>query len=100
MTLEDAKQQALSGSNFGVIYPALDNEDVRRLFKAWWLYDSRLPIYRLSSQEAGLLRVKTAQSSGMTVESGNGCTICGGLMIWTGRCQTCNSCGNSPGGCS
>ncbi len=32
--------------------------------------------------------------------SGNACGKCGGLMVRTGKCETCQFCGDSPGGCS
>ena len=34
------------------------------------------------------------------VASGNACGKCGGLMVRTGKCETCQQCGDSPGGCS
>lgn len=34
------------------------------------------------------------------VATGDLCHVCGGLMVQTGTCKTCNSCGNNSGGCS
>jgi hypothetical protein len=31
--------------------------------------------------------------------SGNACPRCGGVMVRTGSCETCQSCGESSGGC-
>jgi len=35
-----------------------------------------------------------------TVSAGTVCKKCGGMMVRTGTCQTCLSCGESSGGCS
>jgi len=100
MTYTEGQNLALDGAKFGDVFPALYSDDDRRLFKAWWLAEPSVPKTRLSPQEAGLLRVRTMQADHRAAESGNTCTVCGGLMVQTGKCQTCQSCGNSPGGCS
>jgi hypothetical protein len=33
------------------------------------------------------------------VATGDLCPTCGGLLVQTGTCKTCNSCGNNTGGC-
>lgn len=35
-----------------------------------------------------------------SVQTGEMCTECGGFMVRTGTCMTCQSCGSSSGGCS
>ncbi len=42
----------------------------------------------------------TPNSSAVFVSAGTVCKKCGGMMIRTGTCQTCLSCGTSSGGCS
>lgn len=32
--------------------------------------------------------------------TGDVCTTCGGMLVQTGKCRTCQSCGSSDGGCS
>lgn len=100
MTCEEGQALALKGVRFADIYPAIIMEEDRRLFKSWWLAEPTVPTSRISPQEAGLLRVRAMEAQDRAVVSGNGCTVCGGLMVWTGKCQTCQTCGNSSGGCS
>lgn len=89
MTLQDAQDQALTGTNYGLLYPALENDEERRLFKAWWLQEPSVPINRIPPP-----RKLPA------VASGNACKTCGGLMVRAGKCEYCpNGCG-SEGECS
>jgi len=41
-----------------------------------------------------------AQPIDVTPWSGNCCPLCGGQMIRTGTCETCQQCGESVGGCT
>lgn len=44
--------------------------------------------------------MKAAVDAGYRRASGNFCTECGGLLVRTGTCETCQDCGGSTGGCS
>ena len=43
-------------------------------------------------------RVEGAQTTARP--TGDACQTCGGMLVQTGKCRTCQSCGNSDGGCS
>lgn len=43
-------------------------------------------------------QVKGTQSTARP--AGDVCQTCGGMLVRTGKCLTCQSCGNSDGGCS
>lgn len=43
---------------------------------------------------------KKESSKKVSVSAGTVCRNCGGMMVRTGTCMTCNQCGNSSGGCS
>lgn len=32
--------------------------------------------------------------------TGDACQTCGGMLVQTGKCRTCQACGTSDGGCS
>ncbi len=83
MSLAEAHEMLLKGVEFGVVHQCVSAEDQPAL-KAWYVKHPKLP--NLIARKA---------STG----EGNLCGKCGGLMVRTGTCETCQSCGESSGGC-
>ena len=84
MDIETAKNQILSGASFGDVFPELSPRDNEQ-FKKWYTDDPRVPVHRTRP-------VPTSQSENL-------CRQCGGFLVRTGTCETCQSCGSSTGGC-
>jgi hypothetical protein len=112
VTLEDAQHFALKGCTFGELHEGLENEEQRRLFKAWWLYEPKVPVHRASPQEILVMREpiithrvtntyptqpnrQQAREMGFT---GDICPTCGSVnMIRNQACLLCLDCKTSTG---
>lgn len=51
-------------------------------------------------QENTARAMKAVVDAGYRRASGNFCIECGGLLVRTGTCETCQDCGTPTGGCS
>jgi len=89
LTADQAANLIRGGVRFGVVYPRLASDDDRSALRAWFAYADGIPVGTTAAP--GPARVKTA--------TGDLCTKCGGLMVRTGTCLTCQGCGDSSGGC-
>jgi hypothetical protein len=89
MTLADAKRMVAAGVKFGDVYPFLDDidRDGQALKDYFCFCFEANPVH---------LNGKTAPRQ---ETSGELCPKCGGFMVRTGTCLTCQSCGESSGGC-
>lgn len=89
MTFDEAKTRLIGGAEFGDVFPHLPEAEGLRL-KHWYTGDSRLPALK-----------ERASRNGKHVEpTGDVCSVCGGLLVRTGTCLTCQVCGSTTGGCS
>lgn len=87
MTLSEAKEEIrIRGVPLGDVYEKLDEHN-REVLKAWFTGNDDLP--NLVAREAR-----------QPLPTGNLCDKCGGMTVRTGTCVTCQSCGDSSGGCS
>lgn len=83
MTLDEAKEMVTKGVEFGTVFSFVPEED-RELLKRWFVLCPGLPN-------------KAARAA--SVGTANLCPKCQGIMVRTGSCETCQSCGGSSGGC-
>lgn len=83
MDLESAKAMLERGARFGDVYPLLSPEDQETL-RYWFVRTDNLPN----------LSMRTAQPQ---TSSGNICKKCGGMLVRTGTCETCQDCGENEG---
>ena len=77
-----------------------DVEESRRTgseLRAEW--DESVQRYRVVYHKIDEVVEPQKQAAPVPTSSGNYC-ICGGLMVRTGTCETCQSCGSTSGGCS
>lgn len=85
MTLTEAKEAVrIRGAEFGDVFLQIEEHN-REHFKDWWLHAAGVPNL-------------VARAARAPQASGNMCK-CGGMMVRTGTCETCQSCGESSGGC-
>lgn len=83
MTLEEAKQAVrYKGTSYGEVFPQLKVRDAI-VFKRWYLDTHKVP--NLVAREASKPQL-----------SGRVCH-CGGQLVRTGSCETCQSCGYNEG---
>lgn len=86
LSLEDAKDRiGRLGEPYGDVFPQVGEGD-RPALAEWFVAASGVPNL-------------TARRARSPVASGNLCRLCGGFLVRTGTCETCQSCGNSTGGC-
>lgn len=74
----------VNGTHFGEATSGLPPEDVEAV-KAWYVTAPGLPNL-------------VARAARQPLPSGNLCK-CGGMLVRTGSCETCQSCATSSGGC-
>lgn len=88
MTVEEAKDKIERlGTPFGEVFEKLEGgEEVQEALKEWFVRNDRLPN-------------RAARSAQTPTWIGEMCSKCGGMMVQTGSCKTCQSCGQSSGGC-
>lgn len=85
MTLAQARTLIQTqGTMLGDVYDQVDPA-VRDALREWFCVTPGVPNL-------------AARSSRQPLPSGNLCR-CGGMMVRTGSCETCNMCGTSSGGC-
>jgi hypothetical protein len=116
MTLEVAIEALQSGMKFGDVLPFLSNPErdedtLRHYFVHGCLpQDSTLELSPVQSQQLPKITNGTVVRMNGTkpyphsppevkVATGDICSGCGGLMVRTGTCLTCQGCGASSGGC-
>lgn len=85
MTLMEAKEEIrVRGVPFEVVFPQVEDHN-QEVLKAWFVTATGVPNL-------------VARHARQPLPSGNLCK-CGGMMTRTGTCETCQSCGESSGGC-
>ena len=85
MELDDAKIFVRKGVLYGDVYSLVPMED-RALLARWFVYEE---------PEVPNLRARKAPS----VNGETTCRRCGGMLVRTGTCLTCQGCGDSSGSC-
>lgn len=93
MTLDDAKTHLLGGGHFGQVYDQVPDAQ-RSELAAWYTACDAVP--NLTARMRAPVAVPVAA---VPTPTGELCK-CGGLLVRTGTCMTCQSCGGSSGGCS
>jgi hypothetical protein len=86
VTLTEAHDAIRRGAEYGPVCEQVPEAD-REALAAWYV------------AEPGLPNLAGRKASRCSVPTGNPCGKCGGLMVRTGTCETCQSCGESSGGC-
>lgn len=86
LTLAEARDLVRRGALYGEVCARLPEAD-REAFARWFVETPGVP---------NLAARRGRQQSGA---SGDLCPRCGGIMVRTGTCSTCQSCGESSGGC-
>lgn len=89
MTLVDAKNLILHGEPLADVIEHVAEGECEEL-KRWFCETPGLPN----------LKARAAQATRAAPASTGEVCKCGGLMVRTGTCLTCQSCGESSGGCS
>lgn len=89
LTADQAADLIRGGARFGAVFPRLATEDDAAALRAWYVGTSGVP--------AGV--APPAKPRPVATATGDLCPKCGGLMVRTGTCQTCQGCGDSSGGC-
>lgn len=92
MTLDDAKTHLLAGGWFGQVYDQVPDGQ-RAELAAWYTACNAVPAL------GARMRVPAGVPVPGPELTGDGCKRCGGLMVRTGTCMTCQGCGDSSGGC-
>lgn len=90
MTLDEAKAHLLAGGWYADVCGRIAEGD-RAELAAWYAADPRVP--NLTA------RMRAPVAPAAPEQTGEGCKRCGGLMVRTGTCMTCQGCGESSGGC-
>lgn len=106
LTLTEAVSMLDGGAKFGDVYPYLEDSqsDGERL-RMYFVY-GRLPEPRMCADPEntplpqGWLKTPPKEQMHLSsIPTGDMCRHCGGLTTRTGTCVTCQSCGDSSGGC-
>ncbi len=85
MTITEAQEEIrVRGTLFSVVFAQVEEHNQEEL-KLWFVKAAGVPNLR-------------ARHTRQPLPSGNLCR-CGGMMVRTGSCETCQCCGNSSGGC-
>ncbi len=87
LPLAEAQDAIRAGAKYAAVYPAVAESD-RDALAEWFVHAKGVPVL-----------AKPAARKPESVATGNLCPRCGGLMVRTGTCLTCQSCGDSSGGC-
>ena len=85
--LEAARSAVLAGARVGAVFPLLERDEDRDALKAWFV------------RAAGVPATPVRPAALLPQQTGNACGRCGGLMVRTGTCETCQQCAHSSGGC-
>ena len=83
MRLAEAKDMLTMGVPFGDVYPLLSQDDQESI-RYWFTRVENLPNLVMRVQPAG-------------ATTGNACRKCGGNLVRTGTCETCQDCGENEG---
>lgn len=86
ITIEEAQEAILRGTEYGDVWPLLP--EVEREALAHWFCRTK-----------GLPNIGARDGSRRSVPTGETCPRCGGFLVRTGTCMTCQGCGESSGGC-
>lgn len=92
MTLTEARDAVRRGAFYADVFVRIDEPDRDELAR-WYTGDPGVP--NLAARQPVVARPRLAEAVG----TGDGCPRCGGLMVRTGTCLTCQMCGTSSGGC-
>lgn len=92
MELSEAKNLVSNGAPFGDVYERLSEAD-RLAFKGWYVTSQGVPNLAARARQQPVAPRPKAEVSDQL------CKDCGGFMVRTGTCFTCQACGNSSGGC-
>jgi hypothetical protein len=95
VTVEVAAGLVRGGARFGDVFPRLAGEAARAEFREWFTRAAGVPV----NPSPARARAAATGPAPLPVPSGDLCPKCGGLMVRTGTCSTCSSCGESSGGC-
>lgn len=107
MTLDEARAAIRSGAHYGDVYEHLGPADGAEL-AAWYVREpgvpnlaARQPTAAAPDPERPLREISGVpkHEAPVPVPTGDTCKRCGGLTVRTGTCLTCQSCGDSSGGC-
>lgn len=91
VNLDDAKNLVLNGTPFGDVYEKVPEAD-RLAFKGWYVTTPGVPNLAGRERSQPVAKPKPETTDQL-------CRDCGGFMVRTGTCYTCQSCGSSSGGC-
>lgn len=86
ITIEDAREAIRRGAFYGDVYVLVAETD-RESLEQWYLHTPGLP--NLTARQVALTSTPTGET----------CKRCGGFLVRTGTCMTCQGCGESSGGC-
>jgi hypothetical protein len=108
VTLDEAKFAIRAGALFGECSPRIADSGERWQLADWFVREPGLPNLAARQQQAAPAPAPTRHvaegggaihSAPLPESTGEVCKKCGGLMVRTGTCYTCQSCGESSGGC-
>ncbi|HEY1187911.1 MAG TPA: hypothetical protein VGE74_09650 [Gemmata sp.] len=87
MELREAKDMIRRGAAFGDVFPLVDelNQDV---LKRWFVSNPGVPVRKPQ---------RPVTPAALPVATGDLCKRCGGLLVRTGTCMTCQACGDNSG---
>lgn len=92
MTIDEARAAIEAGAEYGSVYEEIA-ESQRSALADWFCHTPGVPNLAARAARAAV------PAPASPVPTGDACTRCGGLMVRTGMCMTCQSCGESSGGC-
>ena len=101
MILDEAQDAIRAGAFFGAVAPLLDMADRAELAE-WFVRTAGVP--NLDARPAMRKPTEAAapgavHAAPVLTPTGDLCKRCGGFMVRTGSCMTCQACGDSSGGC-
>lgn len=94
LTHDQAADLIRRGMRFGDVAPLLGDDAARDQLREWYVRADGVPVNPVRPAPP---QVQTAPP--VRTATGDLCPRCGGLMVRTGTCSTCQSCGDSSGGC-
>jgi hypothetical protein len=83
---DEAQALITTGVEFGYVYPFVHGDEDRAQLKDWFVHTATIPNLH-------------ARRQANTEVNGEGFCKCGGMLVRTGTCLTCQLCGESSGGC-
>lgn len=96
LSVEQAVDLIREGARFGDVAHLLPLDYQRDQLRSWYVRAEGVPVNPTRPAPPPTAARKPPAAP---VPSGDLCPACGGLMVRTGTCTTCSSCGTSSGGC-